>query len=61
MEPRDFVKMIIGLVIGILFVFFVARDVICVSFPEFCLYGYAVVLFIIIVAVIGFYKMITAK
>lgn len=61
MGPRDFVKLIVGFVIGIFFVFLFAHDVICVSYPDFCVYGYAVALLIIIVAVIGLYKMITSK
>lgn len=61
MDPRDFVKYIIGLIIGILVAFFMNHDFICVSYPDFCLYGYVVVGLIIIVSIFGFYRWITSE
>jgi len=60
MDPRDYVKLTIGLIIGILFAFFMNHDFICVSYPDFCFYGYVVVGLIIIVSLFGFYRWITS-
>lgn len=61
MDPKDFVKYIVCLACGIFIVFIFAHDVVCVSYPDFCLYGYLFTALIIVVSIFGFYKWITAK
>jgi len=61
MEAKEIVRSMIVIILGIIIAFVIVQEYFCKEYPDFCLYGYAVLILFIIGGIFGFYKIASSK